>query len=532
FEARAIFTGAPKSLPEVPASAKAAGFWLGYPKLADTVSYFSPPGESSGTLARAAARGQRVSFTFAIRTLKDFGEAKVTCADLSGPNGKIPAANVDLRYVHNELNRSFNDLAYTIAPKGLRRASSGATLPKDFTRQFWVTVSVPADAKPGKYAAEVTVAAGALKQSVPLAVEVLDVVLDEADFPRGYFGVHAPSELAGARRGTAMAELLTVLRAHGMSSFTGGPGIPFTGLAADGKPMLDFSACDAFFKTAKECGFTQDVFSYGGPAMVDGLHDGYVIGATGHGWEQKTGKSFGELLKIVWAAVDEHAKQAGWPRVKYGLNDEPRTIESAREQLELQKAYRDHVPSVPTGGFYSVHWSDEEFDKVVQETFKTLTWSGLNLYAQVDFDKAKEFGRELVMYNQKGTRFAFGQYSWARMSQGFKGYMQWHTGAISGMQFFDLDGREPDFAIAQWGREEIIPTLDLARAREGVDDLRFAVTLANRAKKNASDPAAKAALDWLAQQTAAVPADKRDGPEGDEFRDGCIGHLKKLMPQR
>ncbi|MBA3708212.1 MAG: hypothetical protein H0W83_05265 [Planctomycetes bacterium] len=530
FDGRAVYMGAKPVALDVPAPAKTKGWWLGYPKLESALAFGDAPGAADGRLARPAAKGQRVSFTYAIRPLKDFGEAKVTCGDLTGPGGKIPAANVELRYVQNGLHRSFNDISYTIVPVSARRvAGSGMTLGKDLTRQFYTTVTVPADAKPGTYAGEISINAGALKQTLPLSVEVLDLTLDEPQFPVGYFGIWAPDELPQPRRGTAMRELLTTLRTYGMTSFTSGPNVAFTGLDAAGKPQLDFAACDAFFKLAKECGFTQDIFSYGGPGMVDGLQDGYVIGATGYGWEQKTGKSFGELLKIVWPAMQEHAKQAGWPTIRYGFADEPRTVEGARELAELHKAYHDNVPSVPTGGFYSVEWGDTDFDKAVQESFKNLTWSALNGYKQIDLDKAKEFKRELCMYNQGDTRFIFGQYSWARMNQGFHGFMQWSTCGISGYQHFDLDGREPDFAMIEWGQDEIIPSVALLHCSEGTIDLRYAVTLANLAKKKSDNPAAKAALDWLKQQTDAVPAEKRTGPEGEEFRDGCIGYVRKLM---
>jgi hypothetical protein len=530
FDGRAVYLGAKPVALDVPAAAKAKGWWLGYPKLEQALGFGDAPGAADGTLSRAAAKGSRVSFTYALRPLKDFGEAKVACSDLAGPGGKIPAASVDLRYVRNGLHRGFNDISYTISPTSARRvAGSGMALGKHLTRQFVTIVTVPADAKPGTYAGEVTISAGALKQTLPLSVEVLDLTLDEPQFSMGYFGIWAPDELPQPRRGAAMRELMTLLRAYGMTSFTSGPNIGFTGFDAAGKPQLDFTACDAFFTLAKECGFTQPIYSYGGPGMVDGLQDGYVIGATGHGWEQKTGKSFGEVLKMVWPAVMEHAKQAGWPTIKYGFADEPRTVEDARALAELHKAYHDNVPFVPTGGFYSVDWGDTDFDKAVQECFKNLTWSGLNGYKQIDFDKAKEFGRELVMYNQGDTRYTFGQYCWGRMNQGVTGFMQWSTCGISGYQHFDLDGREPDFAMIEWGRDEIIPSVALLHCSEGTTDLRYAVTLSNLAKKTPDHPAAKAALDWLKQQADAVPTDKRDGPLGDEFRDGCIMHLRKLI---
>jgi hypothetical protein len=266
--------------------------------------------------------------------------------------------------------------------------------------------------------------------------------------------------------------------------------------------------------------------------MVQGLHDGYVIGETGRGWEKKAGKPFGELLKIVWGAVKEHGEKEGWPTVAYGFTDEPRVLDQAKSQVELMKAYRENVPFVKIGGSYSVHWSNDPLEKAIQEIFKTLVWSALNLHTQTDLDKAKEFGKELYIYNQGTSRYSFGAYQWAEMRKGVRGRIQWHLLALHGYQFFDLDGREPDTAMVNWGRNEIIPTIHLARCREGADDFRFAVTVWNLAQKKKDSPAAQAALAFLDEIVQKIPLNKNTPPKdwmGDEaFRTACVEHLKKL----
>jgi hypothetical protein len=353
-----------------------------------------------------------VSFTFAVSPKSDQGAAKYAVSDLKGPAGSIPAAAVEVRHVQYATHRGFNDIAYTIGPESLRRLDgSNLALAKDVTRQFWITVSVPLDAKPGMYTGDVTLAPWP-NTKLPLAVEVVDLTLDEPDFLMGFYGFHIPNELPAERKKTAMRELFTVLKQNGMNCISGGPSIKFSGLDAAGKPQLDFAACDEYFKVGKECGFTKEFNSYGGPAMVEGLHDGYVIGETGHGWEKKTGKPFGELLKIVWGAVKEHADKEGWPPVAYGFTDEPRVIEQARAQVELMKAYRENVPFVKIGGSYSVKWDNDPLEKEIQNIFKTLVWSALNAHTQGDLDKAKEFGRELYIYNQGVSRYSFGAYQW------------------------------------------------------------------------------------------------------------------------
>jgi hypothetical protein len=161
-----------------------------------------------------------------------------------------------------------------------------------------------------------------------------------------------------------------------------------------------------------------------------------------------------------------------------------------------------------------------------------MYWSGLNGHTQTDLDKAKEFGREVHTYNQGLDRYTFGEYQWAEMRKGVKGLMQWHLLALSGYQFFDLDGREPDPGVINWGRKEIFPTLHTVRTCEGAYDLRFAVTLWNLAEKKKGTPEAKAAQDFLDGINKQIPAGANQRPKGmiddETFRNTCVDYIRKL----
>jgi hypothetical protein len=536
FRGRAVYMGTQPNALNIPADAVKVGYWMGIPTLDETITFNDAPGKplavASELFNRQAVAGQKVSFSAAIRPLKDFGDAKLVASDLKGPVGTILAANVDLRYVHHSTSRDFNDIAYTIMPATLRKLE-GRTLKlsKDLTRQFWITVNVPKDAQPGAYTGDVKIAFDGNNIPVPISVEVLDFALNEPDYSFGFLGTAVPNTLKGEKKSAAMRELLLLLKENGMNSLAGGPSVPFKGLKADGTPDLDFAATDEYFKLLRECGFTKEIYNYGGPG-VTGLHDGYVIGSTGKAWEEKTGKSFKELLKIVWSAVKEHGERNNWLPVVHVFTDEPRTVESARAQVELMKAYREAVPFVKIGGLYSVHWGDREIDLAIQDIFKTLAWSGLNKHVQTDLDKAKEFGREIYIYNQANSRYGFGAYQWAEMSKGVKGRIQWALLALHGYQYFSLDGREPDTAMINWGRNEIYPTIYLQRCREGADDFRFAVTLANLAEQKKGILESMAAKEFLESVSKKIGVGQTYRPEGfmndDTFRRNCIEHIKNL----
>ncbi len=530
FEARAVFMG-PKPIANS-AAPSPDGFTWGYIPLDTDCSFFDLL-TIRETPKIIAARNQRVSMSFAIRPEKDFaGPVTLIASELKGPKGAIPASAVDCRVVRQALHRGYNNIAYTIGPETIRSMDADLKLDTGLTRQFWITIHVPVDAASGVFSGSVKLSANGLALTVPISVDIVPVKLDEPDMAFGPFGVHVPPGIVDTQK--ALRDLFVVLKEHGMNSFSGGPSVRFSGLDADGKPKLDFAACDEFMDAAKAAGFSMEINAYGGPCMVSNLHDSYVIGETGRGWEKKTGKTMGELLKIVWTAVAEHAKRAKWLPIAYEMTDEPRVVETCRAQLELMRLYRESVPFVDIGGSYSVDWTrSDPFETEVQNIFRTLNWSSLNLHTQTDFDKAKELGKRIYIYNQGTTRYSFGAYQWAEFRKGVRGRMQWHLLALHGWQFFDLDGREPDTAMINWGRNEIIPTLKLARCREGADDFRFAATLWNLAEKKKDSPAGKAAMEWLDDVVRKIAPGQNRAPKdfmSDEaFRSGCAERIRGLL---
>ncbi|HYE21544.1 MAG TPA: hypothetical protein VEA69_24070 [Tepidisphaeraceae bacterium] len=535
FEARAVFLG-PKAQPLNPPEGRQS-ISFGFPSLEEDVTLVGSPGPAVGKMERVAAKGQRVSFTFAVRPPEVPGPPLAPKAsDLKTESGAtIPAAAVDIRYVHHLTRRGYNDIAYTIGGESLRPLPAGGVpAEKEVTRQFWITIAVPADAAPDRYTGRVRLGRGDVGNVIPITLDVQPFALDEPDFMMGFFGVHVPRPIAQARGDDAMRDLLRVMHEYGMNSFTGGPGVRFSGYDAVGKPILDFAAADKFMKLAREAGYTKPLIAYGGPGHIEGLHGPYVVGEVGRNWETKLGKPFGQILGEVWAAHRDHAKATNWLPVLYELTDEPRVLKQAQHQLELMKLYREHAPWVDIGGSYSVEWHKKTpFDLAVVDIFKTLNWSSLNLHTQDDLDMGKQLGKGIHIYNQGRTRYSFGAYQFAEWRKGVQSRMQWHLLALHGYQFFDLDGREPDTAMIHWGRNGILPTIHLARCREGADDFRYAVTLFNLATKKQDTPAGKEALEWLESINKQIGVNQNKRPPGfmddETFRNECAARIRKLM---
>jgi hypothetical protein len=104
---------------------------------------------------------------------------KAVPADLKGP-GTIPASAVEVRYpLHDKDTRLAFEILSPEAPAEVKAHKvNGAVMP------VWLTVRVPADARPGDYAGAVTIAVGGADPvEVPVKLRVVDWTLpDSKDF--------------------------------------------------------------------------------------------------------------------------------------------------------------------------------------------------------------------------------------------------------------------------------------------------------------------------------------------------------------
>jgi len=124
---------------------------------------------------------------------------KVVASDLKGP-GVIPAKAIHIRYARPDgrpLRRDaappFDSLeAFPPAVVPVYKAHGGSIQP------LWITVDVPADARPGDYAGTVTITADGIRLvQVPLRLRVIDWALPDAnDFTPRMDIVESPESLA------------------------------------------------------------------------------------------------------------------------------------------------------------------------------------------------------------------------------------------------------------------------------------------------------------------------------------------------
>ena len=455
------------------------------------------PGQFGRPVEIYAARGEHEPITFAVRPLTDLGEATVAVSDLKSKTATISKDCVDVRVVRHLARRGFNAINYRIIPQMLKRFSSVA-LPKDFTRQFWLTVRVPKDAKPGDYAGTVRVTSrGGLDETLSVALHVYPFTLDGSDYVFGFFGTNERN--------------MAILREHGMNSFSGGRSPILKGFDAQKQPIVDFTEADAFMRAARDNGYTREICGYGGPSI------------RGLGECDRAGIPKDEALRRVFAAIKKHAEASNWLPFTFNMCDEPRgDPERIKRQIEWMKTVGKAAPWLKTIGMYSLTGKSKGH---ALEIFKALRASGLNNHDARVLEMAREMGKEVYIYNQGQSRYSFGLYQWSEYQKGVKGRYQWIAHIQHGFQFFDLDGREPDTGVLYYGEREVIPALNLKRCQEGADDFYYCQTLWNliqrakesgRARQRAAE--AEKCLNGLTDKVSVNQRRKPDWLDQDSFR--------------
>jgi hypothetical protein len=464
--------------------------------------------EASKPLTGEAFAGEYEPLTLGLMPLRDLGKVTVTARALVGPGGKIPASAIEVGHVSYRLTRvSAEGSVYTIAPR-LIKPTNTVAMPAGVTRRFWLTVKVPAKAKPGLYRGTVRVAAehGSAAE-IPVQFRVRAGTLDAVDIPAGPFSYTIDLPWPGpesAQWNEAMARAsLQRLREYGFTSFTGMPAVTYQGFK-EGQPVLDFRAGDAQMKMAKALGFTMPVVAYG---TVSGLNtyaqDTAATQAAGF-------SDYSLFLRAVFSAVQQHANEQHWLPVYWNLGDEPlgEALPGATENAE---AYRKAFPQGPP--FFTLFTSAEGKDTSTPHfrLAKAPHAPALNGHDEDAVRALQQAGDRWGFYNG-GSRWTYGPYLYKAAHQfGTKFRVAWHWNASAGDPYYALDCREDDYAWATATPDgRLMSTVFFEQLREGLDDYRRLLTLDRlaRAKPNAS--AARAARKVMDARLGAFKLGQRD----------------------
>lgn len=449
------------------------------------------PGEALQTLTITATAGEIESEPFSIFAVRDIPAIRAEPKAHGGPEWLRSAIRVE--------DVLFHPIQYPMArTRGLdeSRASEGKTyvrypvflrpptpqrMAANSSRLYWITVSVPATAEPGRYRTAVSIHDGTRRAEIPVELRVLPFKLTEAGVPR--FGAF----LSGA---PVAADEWKLMKRYGLDAaqwFWNSHPIRIRN--NNGNMDIDFTRYDAAVKGMQDAGMRGPlVLSLGnswlGHYEIElakafdlrlmqrevGGRQVTLMDMTDPRWE----KPWVEGLRLIF----EHAKTANWPPLALLINDEPTKHIMAYHPYRYHLV-KKHFPDVPVYGVFFEPHKDPG----------PLLHSSDIIVANRDLDRMKtlaaQFGKKFWTYNNVTADESFGKirllygqipayYSSAAMF-----FWCWNYYVGNAWDDFDRDQSDADWVAVypSIDGKEPVRTLALEAAREAIDDVRYLKTL-------------------------------------------------------
>ncbi len=441
-------------------------------------------------LSTRATPGEYVPFTFGICPLETLGRATLTEPVLhpSGRRARMAGpALTDLtvgvvRYVAKPTGR--RKTSWKPAPEMIVPTHSWY-LRKGVAKQFWLTLHVPENTRPGKYSGVVILRTEkAHRHAFTLQVEVLPFKLvrpTHLAIGLTYFSPLQYSYFGEERFWKRMEAEFADMRRHNMTS------IQYTGIRMD-----DYDRIDKAFALYRKAGFEQPVNlleTYG--AMCRLRRNGIP-------WE--TEEFHTKYVDFIRKFLDE-AKRRKWPPIIIDFGDE--FTNSAQEEFGAKLARNlKKIPDIVTGtdsnGYKEVTLMAPEVDIVAFNN----GWDGpkkvnrgKRLLKKETVDLIKKAGATPWLVNVAKDRFSNGYWLWKMVRLGVRGKMEWMYRSYNGMPWNSFDAKPMRGHLVYPGPNgSAIPTLRYEWMRMGLDDLAYLHTLEKALEEARKNPARKAAV--------------------------------------
>ena len=501
----------PPRMPEpqtVTREESARGFMLASPNYLEPVTPYYVPTMREGlrTLAIAATPGELEPAVFVIYPLKDMKAFTVSVDALKGRVGTIPADAVKVHTVELRYVRKGED-AYAVEPVHLVPRTA-LDLERGVARQIWMEVTVPAKAAAGTYSGTVTVGAGASKAVFPLEVTVYPFTLDKPE-DHGIVYAHV-SRIFGDASADDLERDLRCLQRYGSNSVTPSNVIGGKTQGTGGRSDFNLDRLDLLMDVMKKIGMTGPV------PLFDMSIQGYAGGQSRWhvGWQiVDLDSDWAANMTRMTAQIARRAKEKGYlPVLMY-----PSTEVS--NDPGLGPAFNAKIiAAIRKGGEVQTISSVNRPEDIV--TAKLLDHVMINFgvdLTQKTLDRIHAAGAKLWFQNVGQTRYTDGLFL---LRAGAIGRRQWVAMWCTNDPFNDWDGRESNSLIFP-SSMGTLPSVNLARMREGVDDLRYFLTLkrligeARKAGRAAQADAAEKEINaMIASCPVALPDGTRIMPDG------------------
>ena len=478
--------------------------WIVEPASNDKVlpEKFPVPGILGTELRVTACRGEYEPASFAVYAFKGLSEVTARPADARCGDSAIPASAIDIRVVkcwwqagvgigdvrHPTLTPELllrdpdfvrvdnaakrNALRNPEAPRDAKQLQPVA-IPANTTQQFWVTVHVPEDARPGTYRGTIRLdAAGVPPLNLPLTIEVLPFRLEE---PLLQYSIYYRGRLTPDGKGSISSEAkseaqylaeMRDLKAHGVTHPT---------CYQHFGELLDRAV-----ELRKQAGIALDPF--------------YSLGiGTG---APSSPEALETLRKRVRAGVAQLRKHGIKELYVYGID------EASGARLKAER-----------GAFKAVHEAGAKvFVACYTGTFELVgDLLDVAVYAHtlLPAEAAKWHGAGHRLFSYANPQVGVEQPETYRRNFGLALWKAGYDGACDyayqhafGNVWDDFDNRSyRDHVFAYPTADGVVDTIQWEGFREGVDDVRYLTTLLKAIEQakasNARQPLAAEAERWL-----------------------------------
>lgn len=513
---------APKLHPT--AEDKRAGFLLFRRSIMERIYPSSRPqaGEIVNAATLQVAFDQYEPIQIGVYPLRDLRNVKVSVSRLvDAQQHVIPKSEIDVRmerYYGASLSIRVGN-RFGVVPKTLEVAVP-LDIAKGEVRPYWITVHVPNGQPGGLYQGTIHVADATSERTLPFAVDVLPVQLQEPDILYGALSTNTLANIWKPRRSAEVMRQAEVIfadqRAHGMNTIClrSGRVAPERG----GSPFLP--DLDAAIEFAQRYHFTKPlIYSAGTLLKTEKINRS----SSYRDYDSDLSVSLAQRISETYGRKVRDAGLAGLifipveePNLKSGID--PRDPPDIRQRMahELTAALKQ------TGATTALTCTPESVRCCASDLDYWIV--AFKRFSPKLYEMARAAHAHLCLYANatvmgQGTyfsRFMFGYFTWAN---GLEGMLPW-TYPMQPKRFpRNVDGRGEGGLKVVDGFLGIdhkpIPVIQWELSREGIDDVRYLVTIERLAREARAsvDASRQAAAEQAEQFLASIKADVKADPQ-------------------
>jgi hypothetical protein len=489
----------------------------------------SVPEEDTGKikLKVSATPGEYEPSSFAVKAIRNIDKFSVKqIKEFRNKSGSIAKINCVTSIVKPATKRtsSYHGRSeFMVGPQYLEAINEESSLnfEKGEAKQIWLTFHVADNSKSGTYYSELEIVSNNTKQTMPIEFKIYPFKLTPIENIDIGFWTNA-------------------------NSYSNPDGISF--LEKDIKNMVDYGKNSVVFSTSltvKGRTLNDINIDFGNSLLVHvaRLFKKYNMSGTLHLlapniWSYTSSVPQPQRIqayKKLLTQLENYAKSNNWPKRAYHCFDEclshPENLPGYIRNIKVQKELglttaNDHIWYKTSRPLQDQVDKASPYIDIFINRFNTRNLWYVDSWEKM-LDTAKHRNKKLYTYNstscitaaQPAAMRCLGGWFFRTIGKGCSGQLFWTYRSIQGDPYNDLDGTGADVVCTYppYGKHKGGPAIDWEAHREGIDDLRYILTLENLIDKAKKENLIKEAV--AAQKVIDSIADSFDW---ERFRQKAI----------